>query len=705
MRVPSLSKIVPVIVILVLGFTAGCGFEASQPRPLNVVLISMDTTRADHLGCYGNDAIDTPNIDALAARSLRFDRCFASVPITLPSHTTMLTGLFPLDHSVRDNGTFRVPDDVPTLATILGQAGRTTLGVIGAFPLNSQFGLSRDFDVWDEDFESRRRVLLPLAFEQRPADRVTRRALELLEKTDDRPFFLFVHYFDPHRPWEAPALYARRYRNSPYDAEIAFTDTWIGRLLAGLEEMGHGNDTVIILAADHGEGLSDHEEETHSFLLYDGTIRVPLLLSGPGIEPGVVERPVSSADIAPTILEILGIEAPAPLDGISLLRPPPADRLIYSECLAGRLQHGWNDMRSAVVGDRKLILGAPSELYAVDDLGEREDLAEEEPATVAALEDRLLTMIKNARPVRTLEASFTAADPETRARLEALGYVTASDVDRDWSEPGRITPEGDPRRHLQLVEVQSIVRGLINEGNIPLALELLDTAFEEAPDDIELLRLAIMARTVGSDGEGAVTLIGRFERSTLPEERDLRLFVMAYRAAGELDRALGTIEKIRAVDDDESLDLMKVDILARMKRTGEARVALDRILERQPCNTEALRKLAAFLRWERDIDGMSDAYRRLIDCDPSDPRAHFNLGNAALERGDLDGAERAYLAAHDLDPFYRPADFGLALVALDRGDSERCRRMLEEIVADEPLNSDLGRQSAALLEELEPDDE
>ncbi len=692
-------------VIVALGSAFGCGFGPGSSRPLNVVLISMDTTRADHLGCYGNDGIETPNIDALAARSLRFDHCFSAVPITLPSHTTMLTGLYPLDHSVRDNGTFHVPEEVPTLATILGHAGRTTIGVIGAFPLTSQFGLSRDFDIWDEDFEGRRRALLLLAFEQRSADRVTRRALDLLEKHGERPFFLFVHYFDPHRPWEAPSLYARRYRKSPYDAEIAFTDTWIGRLLAGLDEMGHGNDTVIILAADHGEGLSDHEEETHSFLLYNGTVRVPLLLSGPGIEPGVVERPVSLADVAPTILEILGIETIAPMDGTSLLRPPPADRLIYSECLAGRLQHGWNDMRSAVVGNRKLILGAPSELYAVDDLRETENLAEVEPRTAAALEDRLLTRIKNARPARTLEESFTAADPETRARLEALGYVTTADIDRDWSELGAVTPEGDPRRHLHLVELQSIVRGLINEGNIPLALEQLDTAFDGAPDDIELLRLAIMARTVGGDGAGAVELIDRFESLVLPEERDLRLFVMAYRTAGDLDRALGTIEKIRALDDDESLELMEVDILERMGRTAEVRAALDRILERQPCNAEALRMLAASRRLERDLDGTTDAYRRLLGCDPSDPRTHYNLGNAAYERGDLDGAEQAYLAAQDLDPLYRPAKFGLALIALDRGEPERCRRMLEEIVAVEPLNSELSRRSAALLEELETDDE
>jgi arylsulfatase A-like enzyme/Flp pilus assembly protein TadD len=684
--------------------TTGCPSHGASPSRPNVVLITMDATRADHLGCYGNDQIQTPTIDALADRSLRFDRCFAAAPITLPSHTTMLTGLYPLNHSVRDNGTFSVPEGLPTLATILGGAGWTTLGVIGAFPLTSPFGLSRDFDFWDESFERRGKVLLPLAFEQRSADRVTRTALRMVKNHDEGPFFLFVHYFDPHRPWEAPALYARRYRHSPYDAEIAFTDACIGRLLKGLEEMGHTNDTVIILAADHGEGLNDHEEETHSYLLFNGTVRVPLMLSGPGIERGVVDRPVSLADIAPTVLDILGLEAPRKMDGVSLLNPPSDDRLVYSECLAGRLQHEWNDMRAAISGDRKLILGAPSELYDIrDDLGENEDLAADEPDIAADMERRLRALITEARPVRSLEESFTAADPETRAGLEALGYVIAPEIERNWSEMGDITPEGDPRTHIGLVEVQSIGRSLINEGNIPLALEILNEALAKSPDDFELLRLVIMALAVGGDGEGAVTLVHRLEGLRTPTAQDLRLFIMAYRLNSDLEKALETVRLEKGMDDSGIPDLIEVDLLGQMGRNDEARVLLDGILDADSCNPDALQMLAVACRAEHDLQGMAGAYRRMLECDTNDPRAHYNLGNVAYENGDLEGAERAYLEAAKIDPLYQPARFGLALIALDRGESETCRTLLEAIVAAEPLNSELGHKGTQLLDILEAD--
>jgi arylsulfatase A-like enzyme/Flp pilus assembly protein TadD len=664
----------------------------------------MDTTRADHFGCYGHESIRTPHIDALARRSLRFDRCFSTVPITLPSHTTMLTGLYPPRHSVRDNGTFSFPQDIPTLATILGGKGWRTIGVVGAFPLTRPFGLQRGFDIWDEDFGTRKKQLLPLAFEQRSADRVTRTALRLLEENPDRPFFLFVHYFDPHRPWEAPALYATQYRESPYDAEIAYTDAWIGQLLEGVEDLGLGEQTIVILTADHGEGLSDHAEETHSFLLYNGTIRVPLLVSGPGIEPGVVDRPVSLADIAPTVLELVGVQAPQNLDGVSLLRPAPDDRIIYSESLAGRLQHGWNDMRAAVADGRKLILGAPSEIYDVQhDLPEVNDLRDVEPEATRDLENRLRQFIENIGAPHSLKESFSAADEDIRAGLEALGYVVAEDVVRDWSELGALKAEDDPRLHLELIEVQSIARSLINEGNIPLALEIVDAALASDPEDLKLLRLEVIAHIVGGDGEAAVIYANRMEVLGVPEPQDLRLFAMARRTAGDLDGALGYIRHAQALDDDLGLRHLEVELLGGLGRMEEVQALLDELLQQNPCDRESLRLLGISRRWTHDLEGMETAYLLMLGCDPRDVRAHYNLGNVRFERGDLDGAEAAFLKAAEVEPSYGAARFGLALVAIDRGDPGSAMPLLERVVTSEPVNSGLGRKAAALLSQLEED--
>jgi len=305
---------------LLAAVSVGCG-PWQPPAPLNVILVSIDTLRADHLGCYGYDDIRTPNIDRFAERSLRFDRCFSAVPITLPSHTTMMTGMYPLRHSVRDNGTFMVPNDIPTVATTLGELGWRTAGVIGSFPLTSRFGLSRGFDIWDEDLSNQYVKVISLFFDERKADRVTRRALEALDDIDEDPFFLFVHYFDPHHPWDPPVAYSRQYSHLMYDGEIAFVDSWLGELLNDVERRGLFEKTVVIITADHGEGLGDHEEYTHSMLLYNETTRVPLLLYYPGVEPSTVSTAVSLVDIAPTIFELLGVEVAHEIDGHTLLRP------------------------------------------------------------------------------------------------------------------------------------------------------------------------------------------------------------------------------------------------------------------------------------------------------------------------------------------------------------------------------------------------
>jgi arylsulfatase A-like enzyme/Flp pilus assembly protein TadD len=687
----------------VIAVSAGLWYALDPaPQRLNVILISMDTTRADHLGCYGYDGIRTPNIDALADRSLRFERCFSPVPITLPSHTTMLSGLYPLRHSVRDNGTFSLPEEVPTIAGILGAAGWRTMGVVGAFPLTAQFGLSRDFDDWDEEFVARGRQILPLAFEQRPANRVTRTALRLLEDHAGEPFFLFVHYFDAHRPWEAPALYANRYRDAPYDAEIAFMDSWIGRLLDRVRELGLLENTVIVLTADHGEGLSDHEEETHSFLLYNETVRVPLLLSAPGLERGVVDRPVSLADIAPTILDLLGLDAPRQMDGHSLLSPPDDDRLIYMESLAGRLQHGWNDMRACVVGERKLVLGVQSELYDVaGDLGEHEDVSASEITRVGDLEARLRDFIEVSRAHISLAESFSVADAEVKEKLEALGYVVAADQERDWSELGPITAEGDPRKHIRLVEVQSIARDLINRGELPLVFEILDEASRQNPDDIELVRLRLTAHILAGESDEAVELAGRLLELSAPEARDLWLCALAHRQAGDNSGALVILERAEAIDPGGRTAISKAEVLLRMGRRREARDLLQALLDGEPCYREALLAMASLQRAAGNLNAVEEEYRHMVECEPRDARALFNLGNLRLEEGDLDGAQRLYESSLGADEGYAHARYGLALVHLERAEKDEAVAKLRRVIGAEPVNSPLGQRAAELLNTVE----
>lgn len=688
------------LILVVVSGLAGCGGE---PEVTNVLLISIDTLRADHLGCYGNQAAATPRIDALAKQGLRFSRCSSPVPITLPSHTSMFSGLYPLRHSVRDNGMFKVPEDLPTLATVLGEAGWTTAGVIGSFPLTAQFGLARGFEIWDEDFTVDRTGVLQLFFDERPADAVTHRVIEVLEEVADRPFFLFVHYFDPHHPWMPPAAYTQRFPNSGYDAEIAFVDVWVGALLDRLDELGLTESTLVILAADHGEGLNDHEEFTHSILLYEGTQNVPLILRGPGIDGGLEERPVSLVDVAPTVLEILGIDAPMEMDGVSLLGPDPVDRMLYVESLSGRLLHGWNDMRAAVNGRHKLILGVPSELYdVVDDPGERHDLASTEPELAAAMETELRDFIDGAQMQWSIAERFSAPDGEVRAALEALGYLVTEDPGSIGDELGPINPEDDPRHHVYSLQVVSHARQAMFDRDFTNAIAMLEDALFAAPDDGEVLMNLSNARLLAADWDGAATTARRLLEIRPRSSSAYLLLALAEGGRGEPGRAAAVLkEGLEACGPSTDLQLELAIAHMRLEDPGVARDVLGEVLAASPCHRDALVMLGNIGNLLGDRESMRSVYSTMLECSPTETLALYNLGNLAVEDGDPDRARSLYLRAVAADPDYFPAYHGLAVVDFAGGRLDDARREAGEALRLAGNGSPIARKTIELLEAID----
>jgi len=686
---------------LLAAVSVGCG-QWQPPAPLNVILVSIDTLRADHLGCYGYDDIRTPNIDRFAERSLRFDRCFSAVPITLPSHTTMMTGMYPLRHSVRDNGTFMVPNDIPTVATTLGELGWRTAGVIGSFPLTSRFGLSRGFDIWDEDLSNQYVKVISLFFDERKADRVTRRALEALDDIDEDPFFLFVHYFDPHHPWDPPVAYSRQYSHLMYDGEIAFVDSWLGELLNDVERRGLFENTVVIITADHGEGLGDHEEYTHSMLLYNETTRVPLLLYYPGVEPSTVSTAVSLVDIAPTIFELLGVEVAHEIDGHTLLRPRPDGKPIYIESLAGRLQHQWNDTRASVVGDSKYILGSQPELFDLAaDFSERQNLAPGAADEVSLRDQELRTLIDSGRGPHTLEERFTVADAEVAAQLRALGYLAAEAVDRDWSEVGELVDGRDPRFFVGSIEVLSRARSLLNNGEYLLAREVLEKALTVDPDDAELLKLLVLRHLLARDYEAATDAARRYEAAGSVSETQFLLAAEARRSAGGWPGALENVERYGLAAKNRDYYLNKAGILKDMGRSDLALAALDERLESEPCDRETLKVVSKIHLDAGDRDSAAGVWRRMLACDAYDPLALYNLANQSLEAGDTVSARAGYRRAVEADPHYLPARYGLALVLYQDGDLEAAAEELRRVVGAASVETNMGRSAAELLTELE----
>ncbi|HEX9730619.1 MAG TPA: sulfatase [Thermoanaerobaculia bacterium] len=440
--------------ILPLAAALGAAIGCAAPPADNLLLVVLDTTRADRLSAYGYPPPTSPALAALAARGTLFTRAYAHVPSTLPSHASLFTGLLPPAHGVRANGRFRLAAAHRTLAEILQDAGFDTAAFAGALPIDARFGLDQGFALYDGDFSGSRAELsgsrasagvwLGHDFRvfERPADQVTDRALAWLAERRERPWFLFVHYFDPHRPWAAPAPWSERFAD-PYDAEIAFADHQLGRLLAAVDALP--GRTLAVVTADHGEGLGDHGEDAHNRYLYDSTLRVPLVaaLAGQargGVEGSVVDVPVAHVDVLPTVLELLGVAGGdvAGRGGRSLAAAlrgaaAPEPRPIYGETLEWTLGIDRGiAVRALVDGRYKLVRSDVEEDDGGFSVLELYDL-EADPAETANLarhdaprRDRLAQAL--AAWTRRLEAEAYPAegyhlDPETLEGLRSLGYL------------------------------------------------------------------------------------------------------------------------------------------------------------------------------------------------------------------------------------------------------------------------------------------
>ena len=385
-------------VIVVATASIGCarGTEPQTPAR-NLLLVTIDTLRADRIGAYGSRDVATPHLDAMAREGALFPEAAVSVPLTRPSHASILTGLDPADHGLRDNVSPSLDAAIPTLATILKGAGFETAGFVSAVVLSSQSGLNRGFDHYSDRFDLGKDDARFLNSIQKRGDEPTAEAIAWLDARRGGRFFAWLHLYDPHDPYEPPEPYARQYADRPYDGEVAWSDDLVGRLLAALDRTGRRDDTLVVVTSDHGEGLGEHGENVHGYFVYQSTLRVPLIFRGPGVRPGV--RPnvtARSVDICPTVLDLLAVPARSamPLAGRTLQPVLQGNSLSeqpsYAESLLPLLHYGWSDLRSIREGRWKYIQAPRAELYDLaSDPGERENRAGAEPARAEALRKAL----------------------------------------------------------------------------------------------------------------------------------------------------------------------------------------------------------------------------------------------------------------------------------------------------------------------------
>ncbi len=418
-------------------FIAGCAETPSfqkvknLDKTTNVVLITLDTTRADHLGCYGYESANTSNTDRTARSGVLCEKAFAPTPLTLPSHTSILTGLYPYSAKVHNNGTYVLSESAKTLAEIFGENDYKTAAFLSAFPLDSQYGLDQGFEVYSDDFSKGGRES-SIFFQERSSYRTTDLATAWLRENKDNPFFMWIHYFDPHKPYEPPEDYKSRYSGNPYDGEIAYMDENMGRLFGILKELGLKSDTLVVITADHGESLGEHGEDSHGFFTYNSTLYVPLIFSYPGVLPGGKRISVNTSvlDIAPTVTSICNLESSVDFEGIDLLPGIFGKELnrnspLFFESYLPYENFGWDKLEGVISGKWKFIETAENELYNLEkDWSEENNLADEYSTKEKKLRTKLTEMKKTASDKIKPQKSGHLSGKQAR-KLKSLGYIGA----------------------------------------------------------------------------------------------------------------------------------------------------------------------------------------------------------------------------------------------------------------------------------------
>jgi arylsulfatase A-like enzyme/Flp pilus assembly protein TadD len=556
---------------------AGAGF--------NILLVTLDTTRADRLGCYGRTGAATPVLDRLAAGGVRFAEAVTVAPETLPAHATLLTGLLPPRHGVRINGESRLESRHTSLAEVARARGYETAAFVSAFVLDARFGLDQGFDLYDDRVDAAEGAVFPSGMNERPAGRTTDAALAWLRARDRRkPFLAWVHYFDAHAPYAPPEPFAGRFAGSPYDGEIAYMDAQIGRLLEGLEAAGQRDRTLVIVVGDHGESLGDHGERTHSLFLYRSATRVPLIVSNPRLfpRPAVVDGTVVSlADVAPTVLDLLGVEDPPARDGLSLLATKAdPNRSAYVESLVPYLDFGWAPLFGLRGLRHSYILAPRAECYDLrSDPGEQRNRLDPKTGkrgACAAQARQLERMLARLPSYEGVAAAAPSVDPETRERLQALGYLGGP------GPGGAHGPLADPKDMIDIASLVVDANALLAGGRPAEALEVAQRAAARSRHDRTVLNtLAKIYLRLGrlKDAEDALRAL----RAIQPRADASVLLAQILILDGRHEEAGKLLDEAEGQDPRHGgVHIARGDLLARQGRKEDARASYERAREVDP---------------------------------------------------------------------------------------------------------------------------
>jgi arylsulfatase A-like enzyme/Tfp pilus assembly protein PilF len=611
-----------------------------ERQALNLLVITLDTTRADRLGAYGFRDIETPTLDRLAAEGVLFEQASTAAPLTLPSHSSIFTSLFPPEHGVRDNGGFFLAPSHQTLASVLKKNGFQNGAVVGAFVLDGKWGLNQGFDSYVDDFDlSKMTGGFGIGDVKRPGNEVVDRALPLLEKVKARRFFAWLHFYDAHSPYLSPEPYRSRYRAHPYSGAISFVDSQVARVIGFLEQNQLLDRTVIAVVGDHGEGLNQHQEGTHGFFIYQSTMRVPFIVRAPfALTHGRrVVDPVRTVDLFPTVLDLLGVQIPTGIAGVSLvpLMTGAKSRLdldVYAEALYPLHHYGWSELRAWRAGQYKVIDAPRPELYDLDhDPDETTNLYDARKSVADVMLARLRAQ-ENDDPAKQSTQATPEVDPEARARLAALGYVGSFVA----TVSGPATTRADPK------------------------------------DKIGLFNLMTESREIAKDKDSFETVVGMLTKVVRDDPNVIDAWFNlgnAYFKVGRFDEAIRYFSKALELKPDYDLAVINMaNAYRKLGRDDAALAGYERYLSIDPKNAQVRYQVGEIYLDRGEDSRAEENFTAALAIDPRTASARNALGALAFKRGDVGGAEREIRAALAMKPDVRLAHYNLALIAEQRSD-------------------------------------
>lgn len=686
---------------------------AAAGEDLNVVLITVDTLRADRLGCYGYKQVKTPNCDALAAKGFKFSSAYSQVPFTLPSHASLFTGTYPMWNGVRDTTGPPLGKDVMTLAGVLRQSGYATAGFPAAFVLDEFFGLKSGFDYYYGHFAHRDPVEgREDAGLHRSADEQLKILFDWINSNSRKKFFAWLHLYDTHHPYDPPEPYRTLYRNRPYDGEVAYVDSAIGKLLDYLAAGKLAENTMVVLTSDHGEGLGAHGELYHGYFVYDSTLRVPLLIFNPRLKtpPREIQTSVRLLDVAPTVLDAVGVPPPAQMQGHSLVPlltgKEEIDVPVYGEGLFANRHFGWAPLYSLRIGRYKLIQAPKPELYDVEsDPEEKVNLYSEKRDVAVSLKRRMeRVMTRYSRTLPPPASSKLSA--EAIANLRSLGYLGGpAEVSKQLS-----THLPDPKDKLNLYNLY--LRGLFEQGEGRLA-EAVTTyqriLTSDSTPSIVYHELGNVYFRLRNYDKAIEQFNAAIERNPLSEPYLLDL-ARTYGEMGRFHEAAVGYKRALTLSPDDFAALNNLGVMfMKMDSWNEATQTLEDGERRGSPLKETYYHLGVCYQRSKRLDEAAVRFRKAVQIDVGFAAPYYNLGTIEALAGKDEAAAKEFRKALDAEHDFPEARFNLGVIHARRGDLDAAIQELREAIRLRPkfaeahfnlgtVYAKLGRVEDAIIE-------